>query len=210
MGNSASVSEEERVSEEKGSRSGDGRCRELSSGGSSLKTAAISGEAASDSSNRSSPPERGSRSVDGSSRKLSSSSRELSKEGGSSGAPGDTSNHRPPEWAPSPEAGAVGPSWTINDSSCTLAAGGILGCLHTSSLARVSLLKLRSNQRCMRSRPTPPSRRRPLPPQSSRQGIPVDESLRLQGSGRPRRAATATIDVPHPATSSHLPWSIAG
>ncbi|EJK58780.1 hypothetical protein THAOC_21064, partial [Thalassiosira oceanica] len=68
MGNSASVPEE------KGSRSGDGRCRELSSGGSSLKRAAISGEAASDSSNRSSPPERGSRSVDGSSRKLLSSS----------------------------------------------------------------------------------------------------------------------------------------
>ncbi|EJK71717.1 hypothetical protein THAOC_06817 [Thalassiosira oceanica] len=47
------------------------------------------------------------------------------------------------------------------------------------------------------------------PPQSSRQGIPVDESMRLQGSGRPRRAA-ATIGVPHLATSSHLPWSTAG
>ena len=55
-----------------------------------------------------------------------------------------------------------------------------------------------------------PSRPRPLPPQSSHQGIPVDESLRLQRSGRPRRAAAATIGVPHQATSSPPPRSIAG
>ena len=42
------------------------------------------------------------------------------------------------------------------------------------------------------------------------QGVPVDEFLRRQRLGRPRRTAAATIGVPHQPTSSPPPRSIAG